>query len=413
MNKRNFILFVHGLIISWCIWNIRKLVDGDLYNQLINSDLSIRELQLAVYVLAAAASFMLGIEILRFDSVSHFRSLRNLVERPSAMLAASLVVVPLTPQHSHVVEMNGDALPVESVLSPSIAAAVVRHIVRRRREQIRDSFMPDTFTVEESSSLLNVVSAAGTNRDISEGDILQCQNVDVINVIGALERPMKSEVLENCEIPLYSIVVQLYGYPEVRNRAGDTAVFRKKRALELLTWLTLNRDRSRRSTARTAMWEYDITDATFSTIISDMRRSLTQLDQSVGEVVPPTFTDEIKLHACVVTDYDLLKDALARFRLNQRDYEDVVQFISGIRDVPFAGTSYIWADLDGTTTRLVIQAITACLEVAQWASENSHHDVLQTAISAGLKVFPGHEELVELQGRLHGISNQRNSRSVA
>ena len=65
-----------------------------------------------------------------------------------------------------------------------------------------------------------------------------------------------------------------------------------------------------------------------------------------------------------------------------------------MRDVPFAGTSYSWADLDGTTTRL---AITAALEVASWALTAGDSTAFEIAITAGLRVLPGHEELLALQ----------------
>ena len=68
-----------------------------------------------------------------------------------------------------------------------------------------------------------------------------------------------------------------------------------------------------------------------------------------------------------------------------------------MRDVPFAGTSYSWADLDGTTTRLVILAVTAAMEVASWALTAGDSTAFEIAITAGLRVLPGHEELLALQ----------------
>jgi hypothetical protein len=76
---------------------------------------------------------------------------------------------------------------------------------------------------------------------------------------------------------------------------------------------------------------------------------------------------------------------------------DVLNCLQWLRDVPFAGTSYSWADLDGSTTRLVILGVTAATEVARWALRHQNADALTSAVRAGLRVMPGNEELLELQ----------------
>jgi two-component SAPR family response regulator len=197
----------------------------------------------------------------------------------------------------------------------------------------------------------------------------------------------------------WALVVKLFGYPVVENGAGDIAQFRKRRALELLTWLALNRDRSRRSAARTAMWDLDITDSTFSTIVSDMRRGLAEIDQHSqrSDWVPTTYSDELPLSIRVITDDVLMAQALESFRKDSRNSSEIVKALSDVRDVPFAGTSYSWADLDGTTTRLIILAITAAMEVARWALAAGDMTTVEIAVTAGLRVFPGHEELLALQ----------------
>ena len=89
--------------------------------------------------------------------------------------------------------------------------------------------------------------------------------------------------------------------------------------------------------------------------------------------------------------------ALENFRKDSKNFSEIVRALSHVRDVPFAGTSYSWADLDGTTTRLVILAITAALEVASWALMAGNMAAFEVAMTAGLRVFPGHEELLALQ----------------
>jgi hypothetical protein len=147
------------------------------------------------------------------------------------------------------------------------------------------------------------------------------------------------------------------------------------------------------------MWDLDIADSTFSTIVSDMRRGLAEIDQqsSRSDWVPTTYSDELPLSIRVVTDDVLMAQALECFRNDSRNSSEIVRALSHIRDVPFAGTSYSWADLDGTTTRLVILAISAAMEVALWALASGDMSAFEIAVTAGLRVFPGHEELLKLQ----------------
>jgi hypothetical protein len=45
----------------------------------------------------------------------------------------------------------------------------------------------------------------------------------------------------------------------------------------------------------------------------------------------------------------------------------------------------------------VILAVTASLEVATWALATENMAAFEIAVTAGLRVFPGHEELLALQ----------------
>ncbi len=57
----------------------------------------------------------------------------------------------------------------------------------------------------------------------------------------------------------------------------------------------------------------------------------------------------------------------------------------------------MWADLDGTTTRMVLLALQASCEVAEWARNKNDVDTCAAAVKAGLRVMPGHEELLAIQ----------------
>lgn len=208
-------------------------------------------------------------------------------------------------------------------------------------------------------------------------------------------------------------MVRLYGFPKVENVNGDEAIFRKSRALELLVWLSLNKERPRRSAARTALWEYAVSDATFCTVISDMRRGLQELAprQSTTDWFRPTYTDAISMDTQLVTDAELIMNRLEEFRSNPAMWKGLADVLMTIRDAPFAGTEFSWADLDGSTTRLTILAIEASGELARWARNNGDVSLALRATSAGLKVLPGCEELLEIeQSFLPAVSTSRSRR---
>jgi hypothetical protein len=209
------------------------------------------------------------------------------------------------------------------------------------------------------------------------------------------------------------VVVRLYGFPKVENAKGDEAIFRKSRALELLVWLSLNKQRPRRSAARTALWEYAVSDATFCTVISDMRRGLQELSprNSSTDWFRPTYTDAISMDTQLVTDAELMSQRLEEFRREPSSWKKLADILFTIRDAPFAGTEFSWADLDGTTTRLTILAIEASSALARWARDEGDASLALRATSAGLKVLPGCEELLEIeQSFLPAVSTSRSRR---
>jgi hypothetical protein len=292
--------------------------------------------------------------------------------------------------------------PITSSLSPIAAVSVLVHIERRRRNQIREHRFPDVLTEIESEMLREIRLTAAKSSTGAIGvigdDVVQPWS----SLLMAVDRaaPIEPAVGISKVPDRWVVEVKVYGYPMVVSVDGVAAEFRKKRALELLTWLSLNRDRSRRSAARTAMWDIDITDSAFATVVSDMRRALRELNTQSEEIswAPPTYSDDIPLSPLVVTDADRLQVAYQQFKSsNGSEIANLVEVLKGIRDVPFAGTNYAWADLDGTTTRLVISAVEICMDVAQIAGERNETDLLLAAVSAGLRVLPGCEDLLNIQ----------------
>ena len=416
MNHIRRVATICGLtaIPIWSLYQIffilgQRNVNGNLLDATVSS----AELLLLLHLLVLVTSISICQLLVIGRSQATLLKLLRLVHRPITWIGASLVFAP-SPQHSSAVASHqSEGVPATGVLSPTIAAGALVHILRRRREQIKQMTSPDRLTQSELQTMEQIQRRA-KDCEVSDTEMIDLvSNSDVVQILRAVERPLPEQAIEDSAVTEWALVVKLFGYPVVENQAGDTALFRKRRALELLTWLALNRDRSRRSAARTAMWDLDIADSTFSTIVSDMRRGLSEIDghTSRHDFAPTTYSDEIPLSMRVTTDDVLMAQALERFRKDPENSTDIVRALSNVRDVPFAGTSYSWADLDGTTTRLVILAITASLEVATWALATSNMTEFHVAITAGLRVFPGYEDLLGLQAdALHSYNKDISMR---
>ena len=418
MNRiRHLATFVGLMAIPmWSIWQVISLVRLDRVNgALLDANVNSAELLLLLHVLVVITSFIILQHLTVGRSRSTFQNLLRLFHQPITWLGASLVLSPLT-QHSSSAETHQtEGIPAAGVISPTIAAGALAHILRRRREQIQQMTSPDRLTVNELQTMEQIQLSA-QNGEVSGAETVDLMsNSEVIQILKSIERPLPEQTTQDMVVTEWALVVKLFGYPVVENEAGDIALFRKRRSLELLTWLALNRDRSRRSAARTAMWDLDITDSTFSTIVSDMRRGLAEIDQQAqrSDWVPTTYSDELPLSIRVITDDVLMAQALESFRKDSSNSFEIVRALSHVRDVPFAGTSYSWADLDGTTTRLVILAITAALEVAHWALATGDMTAFEIAVTAGLRVFPGHEELIALQEKAKLRCHESGVHSVA
>jgi two-component SAPR family response regulator len=203
----------------------------------------------------------------------------------------------------------------------------------------------------------------------------------------------------------WSLMVRLLGPVAVVDRAGAPVEFERSKTRELVAWLATHRDRSTRGNARTALWEQDVRDATFANVVSEARRTMARCvpPPAGAEWVGRTLTDSLPLHARVVSDADLVELALARARLQPppeaiATLRPVVDLIGGL---PFEGTSYLWPDSEGLTSHLILLATTAAAELAAHYLSVGDVEGVFAATGRGLRVLPGHEELIGLRMRAH------------
>jgi hypothetical protein len=225
--------------------------------------------------------------------------------------------------------------------------------------------------------------------------------------VGAAEDrdPALGELAEGCRTRPHEIVVGILGGVEVRTRTGDVASFERSKTVELIAWLATHRDRATRTGARTALWDLDVRDATFANVVSEARRGLARLmpPPDGAEWVARTLTEQLPIHVLVVTDAELVEDRLTQARLQPPDQaiETLRPAVELIRDMPFAGTNYLWPDAEGITSNLVLLAITATAEFAGHALSLGDTDAVFWATGKGLRVLPGHEELIALRMQAH------------
>jgi hypothetical protein len=231
------------------------------------------------------------------------------------------------------------------------------------------------------------------------------QKLTVLN--RELQRPFRTESVDGFHLGLddWKICVRLMGPLEVADRQWQTINFEKSKSAELLAWLVLHRDRPTRIAARTALWEMSVQDATFNNVISGVRRAINLDDQTL---LTRGTKDVLRIRPEVVTDYDILQQSIqnARHVADDQSFSDVKMALELVRDLPFAGQDFVWADTEGITSNIVLTIVTGALMLAEHSMNKGDIDGVFWATGQGLKALRGHEALIALRMKAH--AQQRN-----
>jgi hypothetical protein len=220
--------------------------------------------------------------------------------------------------------------------------------------------------------------------------------------------------------PPWELLVRLLSAVEVVNRQGQAAAFERAKALELVAWLAQHRARPTRTGARTAMWETDVRDATFANVVSDARRSLTAVaaPPEGREWLGRTYGEQLPLDPLVLTDADLLAARLehARRQPAAAAIETLRAGLELVDDAPYGGTAWLWPDGEGLPSHLTLLATNAAALMAERCLAVGDTEGVFWATGRGMRVLPGHDELVCLRmcahaaaGNLAGIRREFES----
>jgi DNA-binding SARP family transcriptional activator len=212
--------------------------------------------------------------------------------------------------------------------------------------------------------------------------------------------------------PEWRLLVRLLGQVEVVTADGVSVAFDRSKALELVVWLALHRERPTRSKARAALWDTAVTAATFSNVVSDARRAMARMmpPPPDSEWIARTMTEDLSLHPLVISDADVLAARVdAARRLPSFEAVEVLrpglELVSGL---PFESSCYAWPDAEGHTSSLVLLATDAAAELAGHYLSLADIDGVFWATGQGLKVLSGHEALIAMRMRAHASRGDRS-----
>jgi two-component SAPR family response regulator len=235
-------------------------------------------------------------------------------------------------------------------------------------------------------------------------DLLDASDQPLVATVGQVVPLVRAQANE-FEDRMQALIVQVLGDVSVQTVDGQRVDFDRSKAQELVVWLSQHRHRPKRASARTALWDVAVRDATFSNVVSDARRAMARVSTPPAgqEWLGRTMNEDLPLHDLVVSDSELLEDRVAAARGLEAHAAIAVlrPGVELIQGMPFAGTSYLWPDAEGITSALVLLATSAAADLAAHYLAVGEIEGVFWATGRGLQVLAGHEELIALRMRAH------------
>ena len=203
----------------------------------------------------------------------------------------------------------------------------------------------------------------------------------------------------------WQICVRIMGPVEIATRSWETLRFERSKSAELLTWLVMHRERPTRIAARTALWEVSIEDSTFNNVVSGVRRAINQNGQNL---LGKESNDVFRIGSEVITDVEILQTAIenAEMKGGDQDFLALREALELVRDLPFAGENFVWADTEGITSNVVLTIISGALLLSDFYMSQQDLGGVFWATGQGLKVLRGHEALIAIRMKAH--AQERN-----
>lgn len=206
------------------------------------------------------------------------------------------------------------------------------------------------------------------------------------------------------------------GPPRVIDSTFEPVRFERGKAEELVIWLAFHPAQRKRSLARSALWLTPVQDATFSNITAAARRSMNAVRarEDGSPWVGITMSDELPLAEGVITDIEVLREAVTdtRLRPEETGVDRLRKALELVRGVPFASSSYTWSDGIGVCGEAATLVVRAATMMAVMCQENGDIDGVYWATAKGLLALPGHEELVATRLRAHATRGDRSALRV-
>jgi hypothetical protein len=230
-------------------------------------------------------------------------------------------------------------------------------------------------------------------------------------IIGSLQSDLSKPLVRKpiactiSEVADWRICVRIMGPVEIANKSWETLRFERSKSAELLTWLVMHRDRPTRIAARTALWGVSIEDSTFNNVVSGVRKVINQNGQNLLE---RESNDVFRVGFEVITDAEILEAAIVKVKLKsgEEEFQILREALDLVRDLPFAGEDFVWADTEGITSNIVLTIITGALMLSDFYMSKQDLDGVFWATGKGLKALRGHEALISLRMKAH--AQERN-----